>query len=105
MLSKQALAAKLLTKIWVAALQFLVIWRFFRFWALTDGMQVPENMLRCICNNYDVEVITASTGKLMPACTSAFNWQCLTLRKHASCHALQQKAYYCGSRLWLSILH
>ncbi len=37
-------------------LQFLVVWRFFRMWALADGMQVPENMLRCICNNYDIEV-------------------------------------------------
>ena len=37
-------------------LQFLVIWRFFRMWALVDGIQVPENMLRCICNNYDIEV-------------------------------------------------
>ncbi|DBA77765.1 hypothetical protein WJX77_010553 [Trebouxia sp. C0004] len=36
-------------------LKFLVIWRFFRMWALLDGIQVPENMLRCICNNYDIE--------------------------------------------------
>ncbi|KAA6428329.1 MAG: hypothetical protein FRX49_01925 [Trebouxia sp. A1-2] len=36
-------------------LKFLVIWRFFRMWALVDGIQVPENMLRCICNNYDIE--------------------------------------------------
>lgn len=35
-------------------LKFTVIWRFFRFWALADGMDVPENMLRCICNNYDI---------------------------------------------------
>eukprot|EP00775_Hariotina_reticulata_P014162 gene14162-14303_t len=35
-------------------LKFLVIWRFFRFWALADGMDVPENMTRCICNNYDI---------------------------------------------------
>eukprot|EP00877_Chromochloris_zofingiensis_P001841 jgi/Chrzof1/11658/Cz06g04030.t1 len=35
-------------------LKFLVIWRFFRFFALADGMDVPENMTRCICNNYDI---------------------------------------------------
>lgn len=35
-------------------LKFTVIWRFFRFWSLADGMDVPENMLRCICNNYDI---------------------------------------------------
>lgn len=35
-------------------LKFTVIWRFFRFWALADGMDVPENMVRCICNNYDI---------------------------------------------------
>ncbi|WIA37203.1 hypothetical protein OEZ86_014155 [Tetradesmus obliquus] len=35
-------------------LKFTVIWRFFRAWALADGMDVPENMRRCICNNYDI---------------------------------------------------
>lgn len=35
-------------------LKFTVIWRFFRFWALADGLDVPENMTRCICNNYDI---------------------------------------------------
>eukprot|EP00879_Flechtneria_rotunda_P009496 GHRR01009939.1.p1 GENE.GHRR01009939.1~~GHRR01009939.1.p1 ORF type:complete len:537 (+),score=91.15 GHRR01009939.1:293-1903(+) len=35
-------------------LKFTVIWRFFRFWALADGVDVPENMTRCICNNYDI---------------------------------------------------
>jgi D-alanyl-lipoteichoic acid acyltransferase DltB (MBOAT superfamily) len=35
-------------------LKFLVIWRFFRLWALADGVDVPENMTRCICNNYDL---------------------------------------------------
>jgi hypothetical protein len=38
-----------------ALLQFLVIWRFFRFWALADGIVPPENMTRCVANNYDVE--------------------------------------------------
>lgn len=36
-------------------LKFFVIWRFFRFWALADGMEAPENMTRCVCNNYDIE--------------------------------------------------
>lgn len=40
----------------LADVQFLVIWRFFRMWALADGVQVPENMMRCICNNCDIEV-------------------------------------------------
>eukprot|EP00741_Cyanophora_paradoxa_P009852 tig00001657_g9543.t1 len=31
--------------------KFLVIWRFFRAWALLDGVEVPENMLRCVSNN------------------------------------------------------
>jgi D-alanyl-lipoteichoic acid acyltransferase DltB (MBOAT superfamily) len=35
-------------------LKFTVIWRFFRAWALADGVDVPENMRRCICNNYDI---------------------------------------------------
>lgn len=31
-------------------LKFVVIWRFFRLWALTDGVQPVENMNRCISN-------------------------------------------------------
>uniref|UniRef100_A0A061RJP2 Membrane-bound o-acyltransferase-like isoform x1 n=2 Tax=Tetraselmis sp. GSL018 TaxID=582737 RepID=A0A061RJP2_9CHLO len=36
-------------------LKFLVIWRFFRCWALVEGTDPPENMLRCVNNNYDAE--------------------------------------------------
>lgn len=36
-------------------LKFLVIWRFFRLWALCDGQDPPENMNRCVNNNYSVE--------------------------------------------------
>jgi hypothetical protein len=32
-------------------LKFAVIWRFFRLWALVSGVEVPENMLRCVNNN------------------------------------------------------
>lgn len=35
-------------------LKFTVIWRLFRLAALADGLDPPENMLRCICNNYSV---------------------------------------------------
>ena len=31
--------------------KFAVIWRFFRLWALMSGVEVPENMLRCVNNN------------------------------------------------------
>ena len=34
--------------------KFLVIWRFARAWALTDGVNSVENMERCMCNNYSV---------------------------------------------------
>ena len=33
-------------------LKLLLPWRFFRLWALTDGIDPPENMLRCVSNNY-----------------------------------------------------
>eukprot|EP00002_Diphylleia_rotans_P027156 TRINITY_DN5434_c0_g1_i3.p1 TRINITY_DN5434_c0_g1~~TRINITY_DN5434_c0_g1_i3.p1 ORF type:complete len:520 (-),score=50.37 TRINITY_DN5434_c0_g1_i3:648-2207(-) len=33
-------------------LKFLVIWRFFRLFALLDAKEPPENMLRCMNNNY-----------------------------------------------------
>ncbi|KAL0477418.1 membrane-bound O-acyltransferase [Acrasis kona] len=35
-------------------MKFLVIWRFFRVWALWDGVNPPENMNRCIINNNTV---------------------------------------------------
>lgn len=38
-----------LTHIW---LKLLLPWRFFRLWALADGIDAPENMVRCVSNNY-----------------------------------------------------
>jgi hypothetical protein len=34
------------------SLQLLIPWRFFRLWALMDGIDPPENMVRCMANNY-----------------------------------------------------
>lgn len=36
-------------------LKFLVIWRFFRLWAICDGVESPENMGRCITSTYCIE--------------------------------------------------
>ena len=33
-------------------LKLLIPWRFFRLWALIDGIDPPENMIRCVDNNY-----------------------------------------------------
>ena len=33
-------------------LKLLIPWRLFRLWALIDGIDPPENMLRCVSNNY-----------------------------------------------------
>lgn len=33
-------------------LKLLIPWRFFRLWALVDGIDPPENMIRCVDNNY-----------------------------------------------------
>ena len=33
-------------------LKLLLPWRLFRLWALLDGIDPPENMLRCVSNNY-----------------------------------------------------
>ncbi|KAK9450771.1 MBOAT, membrane-bound O-acyltransferase family-domain-containing protein [Limtongia smithiae] len=33
-------------------LKLLIPWRFFRFWSLLDKIDPPENMLRCMSNNY-----------------------------------------------------
>jgi D-alanyl-lipoteichoic acid acyltransferase DltB (MBOAT superfamily) len=36
-------------------LKFSVIWKLFRLWALCDGVESPENMGRCMSNNYCFE--------------------------------------------------
>ena len=33
-------------------LKLLIPWRLFRLWALVDGIDPPENMVRCVSNNY-----------------------------------------------------
>lgn len=33
-------------------MKFLIIWRLFRLWSLWDGINPPENMNRCVNNNY-----------------------------------------------------
>ncbi|EEB09156.2 membrane bound O-acyltransferase [Schizosaccharomyces japonicus yFS275] len=33
-------------------LKLLIPWRVFRFWSLLDGIDPPENIIRCMCNNY-----------------------------------------------------
>jgi D-alanyl-lipoteichoic acid acyltransferase DltB (MBOAT superfamily) len=47
-----------LTAWWVLSfmwLKFAVIWRTFRLSALLEGINPPENMVRCFANNYDIE--------------------------------------------------
>lgn len=41
-----------LNHIW---LKLLLPWRFFRFWALLDGVDPPENMVRCMSDNYSTQ--------------------------------------------------
>ena len=36
-------------------LKFLLIWRFFRLWAMADGTLAPENMIKCMSNNYSLK--------------------------------------------------
>jgi len=33
-------------------LKLLIPWRFFRMWSLADGIDPPENVIRCMSNNY-----------------------------------------------------
>lgn len=33
-------------------LKLLIPWRFFRLWSISDGVDPPENMVRCMANNY-----------------------------------------------------
>ena len=34
--------------------QLLIIWRFFRLWAMADNIETIENMNRCMSNNYSM---------------------------------------------------
>ncbi|KAG0254143.1 glycerol transporter [Mortierella polycephala] len=36
-------------------LKLLIIWRSFRLWALLDGIETPDNMIRCVINNYSAQ--------------------------------------------------
>ncbi|CAL0318088.1 unnamed protein product [Lupinus luteus] len=36
-------------------LKFLLLWRFFRFWSLINGIEAPENMPKCINNCHSLE--------------------------------------------------
>ncbi|RKP12464.1 MBOAT, membrane-bound O-acyltransferase family-domain-containing protein, partial [Piptocephalis cylindrospora] len=42
----------ILNNIW---LKLLIIWRFFRLWAMADGIITEENMTRCMTNNYGAQ--------------------------------------------------
>lgn len=37
-------------------LKLLLPWRLFRLWALLDGIDPPENMIRCVSNNYSTQL-------------------------------------------------
>lgn len=37
-------------------LKLLLPWRLFRLWALVDGVDAPENMVRCVSNNYSTQL-------------------------------------------------
>lgn len=41
-------------------LKLLIPWRLFRLWALIDGIDPPENMVRCVSNNYSTQLFWRS---------------------------------------------
>lgn len=43
-------------------LKFTVLWRMARLGAMVAGIYVPENIRRCVLNNYDVEVLHCAMG-------------------------------------------
>ncbi|KAI8093031.1 MBOAT, membrane-bound O-acyltransferase family-domain-containing protein [Halteromyces radiatus] len=36
-------------------MKLLILWRFFRLWALVDGIWTEENMVRCMSNNFSAQ--------------------------------------------------
>lgn len=53
--SREQILALAWTTLNVMWLKFLVLWRFFRMWALADGMEPEENMNRCVNNVYSLQ--------------------------------------------------
>lgn len=41
-------------------LKLLLPWRLFRLWSLIDGIDPPENMVRCVSNNYSTQLFWRS---------------------------------------------
>ncbi|KAI6782261.1 Glycerol uptake protein-like protein [Emericellopsis cladophorae] len=41
-------------------LKLLLPWRLFRLWSLVDGIDPPENMVRCVSNNYSTQLFWRS---------------------------------------------
>lgn len=41
-------------------LKLLLPWRMFRLWSLIDGIDPPENMVRCVSNNYSTQLFWRS---------------------------------------------
>ena len=44
-------------------LKLLLPWRLFRLWALVDGIDPPENMVRCVGNNYSTQFFCRSYSR------------------------------------------
>lgn len=49
----QVAATGVLTVVYMY-IKFMVIWRFFRMWALWDGVNPPENIRKCVVNQYRI---------------------------------------------------
>ena len=55
-LSPPQLAVYLYLTLQMMWLKFLLIWRYFTLFARLDGVNAPENMLRCVSNNYSLSM-------------------------------------------------
>ena len=76
-------------------LKFLLIWRFFRAWALLDGRTPPENLPRCMSNHHSV----LGFWRCMPTPTSARRFHSLsppTRRRHPSLRAPRAVSAHCA---------
>lgn len=78
-------------------MKFLVLWRFFRLWALLDGVEAVENMNRCVFNNYTL------SGKGWLCVSAAFGFVCadLTVLVLVWCGAGFWQAWHRSFNRWL----
>ena len=77
-------------------LKFLIIWRFARLWALCDGIEVVENMQRCVCDLAETlpkSVCLRISPKIKYVLSYYHKWH--RYRYNCECHSILGEIQFC----------